>query len=104
MTNRPYIVGNWKMNGGLAANTALLKRLADDTLLPRLRRERLQHAARRHLLIHALNVDDEAALIAEIQARYDAHNPGALKQLAAQKTKVLPFSKKSRPIDTWYEF
>jgi TRAP-type mannitol/chloroaromatic compound transport system substrate-binding protein len=29
----------------------------------------------------------------EIQARYDAHNPGALKQLAAQKTKVLPFPK-----------
>lgn len=27
---------------------------------------------RRHLLIHALNVDDEAALVAEIQARYEA--------------------------------
>ncbi len=27
---------------------------------------------RRHLLIHALNVDDEAALVAEIQVRYEA--------------------------------
>jgi multicomponent K+:H+ antiporter subunit E len=27
---------------------------------------------RRHLLIHALNVDDEAALVADIQARYEA--------------------------------
>lgn len=27
---------------------------------------------RRHLLVHALNVDDEAALIADIQARYEA--------------------------------
>ena len=26
----------------------------------------------RHLLIHAFNVDDEAALIATIQSRYDA--------------------------------
>jgi TRAP-type mannitol/chloroaromatic compound transport system substrate-binding protein len=29
----------------------------------------------------------------DIQAKYDAFNPGALKQLAAQKTKVLPFPK-----------
>lgn len=27
---------------------------------------------RRHLLIHALNVDDEVALVADIQARYEA--------------------------------
>ena len=29
----------------------------------------------------------------DIQTKYDAFNPGALKQLAAQKTKVLPFPK-----------
>ncbi len=29
----------------------------------------------------------------DVQAKYDAFNPGALKQLAAQKTKVLPFPK-----------
>jgi multicomponent K+:H+ antiporter subunit E len=27
---------------------------------------------RRHLLVHAFNVDDEAALVAEIKARYEA--------------------------------
>jgi len=29
----------------------------------------------------------------EMQAKYDARNPGALKQLVAAKTKVLPFPK-----------
>jgi multicomponent K+:H+ antiporter subunit E len=29
-------------------------------------------ADRRHLLVHAFNVDDEAGLVAQIKARYEA--------------------------------
>jgi TRAP-type mannitol/chloroaromatic compound transport system substrate-binding protein len=41
------------------------------------------------------SIVDTAAAYAhqEVQAKYDAKNPLALKQLVASKTKVLPFSK-----------